>query len=128
MDTDDIRAERERIAREKEELLMKLEGSSQPARLTPRKGKKEHSGIQFSLRGKKLQEQWHIESDSDDEQKGLDTALDSVLTAVGRTTKNILPGTSSVADIEKYVSAAHKEKVDKLKKQNKGYLKPRSNW
>ena len=39
--------------------------------------------------------------------------------------KKILPGASSIEDIEKYVSAAKKEKIEKLKQQNKGYLKPR---
>ena len=159
-DLNSIRAEREKIEREKEAILRQQEeirfslpqpvssSSSRSSRLPEpvssdrgRERKKrsgspsKDKGIQFSLnRRKTVSSKWDVETDSGEEdQDGIKGALDTVLDAVGpskkaredETAKRILPGAKSFADIEKYIMAAKKEKLDRLKKTNKDYKRDR---
>lgn len=163
---DDIRAERERIAREKEEILRKLDSnvalsagvtlpqpvassssySQLPQPIPTQRSRKDSNsgvapgGIQFTLDKRLIGGQWAVESSEDedeerqdgrnrrswkDEKRDLDNELNRIKSGGREVAKKILPGASSIEDIEKYVSAAKKEKMEKLKQQNKGYLKPR---
>ena len=167
LDTADIQSEREQIAREKEELLRKLQTTSLPqpvsttgplpqpvssTRQSSNRNQEDETGrgsrgIQFRLEDNKkmIGGQWAVESSDsekeedkveDGQQKTGSSALESVLTAVKNkkfgssknnpadVAKKILPGASSFEDIEKYVSAAKKEKMEKLRQKNKDYLKP----
>ena len=76
----------------------------------------------------------------DEEEDGfsaIDNVLSSVLKAVdsdkysnggekmGRSTAGkILPGAKSYEDIQAYLAAAKREKIDKLREQNKGFVRP----
>lgn len=78
------------------------------------------------------------QEDDDDEEEQLNTAMDSVLKAVDdskpsssktkspldkATVNKILPGAQTFDDIEAYLTAAKKDKLEKLKQQNKEFTK-----
>jgi len=92
-------------------------------------------GIQFTIDKQLIGGQWAVESDSEeeededkkrnrrtwkDEKKDLEDQLNRIKSRVPREVakkeaKKILPGASSIEDIERRVSAAKKEKMEKLK-------------
>jgi len=92
-------------------------------------------GIQFTIGKRLIGGQWAVESDSEeeededkkrnrrtwkDEKKDLEDQLNRIKSRVPREVakkeaKKILPGASSIEDIERRVSAAKKEKMEKLK-------------
>merc|ERR1712039_739736 len=100
--------------------------------------RKERKEISMSLKtGAKVQvdKQWVVE-DEDDEEDIVKEAMESVRKAVDgnqrlpgscpsgkpidpKTASKILPGAKSFQDIEKYIEAQKKEKMEQLKRKNK---------
>ena len=73
------------------------------------------------------------DDDADDGFSGMDKVLSTVLKAVDRkkdatTAGKILPGAKSYDDIEAYLSAIKKEKMEKLRELNKDFAKSGRRW
>lgn len=95
----------------------------------------ERKGISMSLKNKaKVQEdkKWLVEDDDDEDLEDVvKEAMESVRKAVDgnqkpsgnpidpKTASKILPGAKSFQDIEKYIEAQKKEKMEQLKRRNK---------
>ena len=135
--TDEIQREMERIQAEKAQILSQLSGGL-PRPVPSSKISDDVAGPfpqDQNSRGNNGSRRSH-----DEEEDGflaIDNVLSSVLKAVDSSDMNsngqlmdrptagkILPGATSYEDIQAYLAAAKREKIDKLREQNKGFVRP----
>ena len=144
--TDEIQREMERIAAEKSKILSQLAGAGGlglprpvPTSKVVKKSDYPDSNQRrvdedFRVPDKRAVEgRWGgpMTPDEDDGFSSMDNVLSSVLKAVNDkgskidrpTASKILPGAKSFEDIQAYLNAAKKEKIEKLKEKNKDFIR-----
>ncbi len=147
--TDEIQREMERIAAEKSAILSQLArtgGLGQLPRPVPtskvanvKKSELPDSNQRRIDQDYRVPDKRTVEGrwggpmtpDEDDGFSSMDNVLSSVLKAVNDkgskidrpTASKILPGAKSFEDIQAYLNAAKKEKIEKLKEKNKDFVK-----
>jgi len=149
--TDEIKREMERIAAERAAILSQLSGAgglNHLPRPVPtskvvniKKSDNQDSSQRdhdFRVPDKRIIEgRWGEQKTTQDDDDGfssMDNVLSSVLKAVNDkgskidrpTASKILPGAKSYEDIQAYLNAAKKEKIEKLKEKNKDFVRSES--
>ena len=136
--TDEIQREIERIAAEKKKILAGAGGLGLPRPVPTSKvvKKSDYPDANQDCRvpdKRAVEGRWGgpMTPDEDDGFSSMDTVLSSVLKAVNDkgskidrpTASKILPGAKSFEDIQAYLNAAKKEKIEKLKEKNKDFIR-----